>query len=67
MGTAFWIGLGVAVWLALAVVVASSIGRMIRQRDQQVPRLKPPAARSRGPGVVRGGADHAERHLHGGS
>jgi hypothetical protein len=36
--TAVWIVLGAAVWLALAVVLAVCIGRIIRQRDEQMPR-----------------------------
>jgi hypothetical protein len=33
--TAEWIGLGVAAWLALSMLVALSIGKMIQKRDQQ--------------------------------
>jgi hypothetical protein len=65
MGTAFWIGLGVAAWLALALVVALSIGRMIRERDQQVPRLEPRVTRRRDPSHARGAVAHTKRYLHG--
>ena len=65
MGTALWIGLGVAAWLVLALVVALPVGRMVRQRDQQVPGFEPRATRPRGPGAPRQAVDHPERYLHG--
>ncbi len=33
-----WILIGVAIWLVVATVVGVLIGRMLRQRDRQVPR-----------------------------
>jgi hypothetical protein len=63
MSTAVWIGLGVAAWLCLAVVVALWIGRMIRRRDAQVPGLTPRAAQVRGPSRSPGAADDADRYL----
>jgi hypothetical protein len=65
MGTAFWIGLGAVAWIAIALVVALRVGRMVRQRDQQVPRFEPPTTRPRGPGAPPQAADHMQRYLHG--
>jgi hypothetical protein len=65
MGTAFWIGLSVVAWLALALVAALRVGRMVRQRDQQVPRFEPPATQPSGPGAPPRAADHTQRYLHG--
>ena len=39
----FWIGLGLAVWLSLAVLVALLVGKMIRQRDGQWHHLDEPS------------------------
>ena len=39
----FWIGLGLAVWLDLAVLVALLVGKMIRQRDGQWHHLDEPS------------------------
>jgi hypothetical protein len=64
MGTAVWIGLGVAAWLCLAVVVAWWIGRMIRRRDEQVPGPAPRARQLRGPRRSPGAVDDADRYLH---
>jgi hypothetical protein len=64
MGTAVWIGLGVAAWLCLAVVVALWLGRVVRRRDEQVPRLARRAPQLRGPSGSRGAADDADRYLH---
>jgi hypothetical protein len=64
MGTAVWIGLGVAAWLCLAVVAALWIGRMIRRRDEQVPRLAPRAPQLRAPRRSGGAVDDANRSLH---
>jgi membrane protein implicated in regulation of membrane protease activity len=47
--TAEWIGLGVAAWLALSVVVALSIGKMIQKRDQQQRQLETREHQRRGP------------------
>ena len=65
MGTALWIGLGVAAWLVLALVVALLVGRMVRQRDQQVTRSRPCGTRPRGLGAPRQAVDHPGRYLHG--
>jgi len=65
MGTAVWVGLGVAAWLPVAMVVALCIGRMVRRRDEQVLRPDPPAARPRGPRGSSGPAARTERYLHG--
>jgi hypothetical protein len=45
ISTLGWIVVGVTAWLVVAVVVALLIGRVIRARDEQVPRddLPPPA------------------------
>jgi hypothetical protein len=64
MGTTVWVGLGVAAWLCLAVVVALWIGRMIRRRDEQVPRPAPRAPQPRGPRRSREAVDDANRYLH---
>lgn len=37
MSLALWIGLGILVWIAVAVAVAVLVGRIIRQRDRQIP------------------------------
>ena len=37
ISTVMWIVIGVAAWMAVAAVVGVLIGRMIRQRDRQVP------------------------------
>jgi hypothetical protein len=42
-----WIGVGVAAWLVVAVVVAVWVARIVCARDGQVPRLEPPSARPR--------------------
>jgi hypothetical protein len=64
MGTAVWIGLGVAAWLCLAVVVALWIGRMVRRRDEQVPPLaQRDPADPRGPKRSRGADGDARRSL----
>src|SRR5829696_2246243 len=39
----FWIGLGLAVWLDLAVLVALLVGKMIRQRHGQWHHLDEPS------------------------
>ena len=39
----FWIGLGLAVWLYLAVLVALLVGKMIRQRHGQWHHLDEPS------------------------
>jgi hypothetical protein len=39
----FWIGLGLAVWLSLAVLVVLLVGKMIRQRDGQWHHLDEPS------------------------
>jgi hypothetical protein len=57
-----WVGVGVAVWLVVAVGVAMWIGRMIRARDGQVPRLEPPSARPRG--VIRAPSAEAPMEQH---
>jgi uncharacterized protein YneF (UPF0154 family) len=44
MSITVWIGLGVAAWLLVAVIVGMWVGRMIRKRDEQVPGLPPRAA-----------------------
>ena len=63
MGTAVWIGLGVAAWLCLAVVVALWIGRVVRRRDEQVPGLAPRAPQLRGPSRSRRAVDDADQYL----
>jgi hypothetical protein len=44
-----WIVVGVAAWMAVAALVGVLIGRMIRQRDRQVPdpRTAEPAPHTR--------------------
>lgn len=37
ISTVVWIVVGVAAWMVVAAVVGVLIGRMIRQRDRQVP------------------------------
>ena len=37
ISTVMWIVVGVAAWMVVAAVVGVLIGRMIRQRDRQVP------------------------------
>ena len=37
ISTVLWIVVGVAAWMVVAAVVGVLIGRMIRQRDRQVP------------------------------
>ena len=64
MGTAVWIGLGVAAWLCLAVVVAMWIGRLIRRRDEQVPGLAPHAPQLRTPRRTGEAVDDADRYQH---
>ncbi len=46
-----WIVVGVAAWMVAAAVVGVLIGRMIRQRDRQVP---DPAAEQPAPGSADG-------------
>jgi hypothetical protein len=41
-----WIGLGLAVWLALAALLALLVGKVIRQRDAQRPRVDDPPSGS---------------------
>ncbi|GAA1868973.1 hypothetical protein GCM10009836_56880 [Pseudonocardia ailaonensis] len=41
MSVAGWIVVGVVAWVAVALVVALLVGRMVRLRDRQVP--EPPA------------------------
>ncbi len=41
MPTIVWILLLVALWLVLGAVVAVVVGRMVRQRDRQVPHDSP--------------------------
>jgi hypothetical protein len=66
MSTVVWIGFGVAAWLAAAVVVAALVGRMIRQREKQVPRPEQqPSPARRANGSRRGASRYVERHLHG--
>jgi hypothetical protein len=33
-----WVGVGLAIWLSLALVLALLIGQVVRRRDKQVPR-----------------------------
>ena len=66
MSTVVWIGFGVAAWFAAAVVVAALLGRMIRQREEQVPRPEHrPGRGRRANGSRRGASRYVERHLHG--
>jgi hypothetical protein len=66
MSTVVWIGFGVVAWLAAAVVVAALVGRMIRQREEQVPRPEHRPGRARRANAPRRGASrYVERHLHG--
>jgi hypothetical protein len=66
MSTVVWIGFGVAAWFAAAVVVAALVGRMIRRRDEQVPRSEQgPGRGRRANGSRRGASRYVERHLHG--
>jgi hypothetical protein len=37
ISTVMWIVVGVAAWMVVAAIVGVLIGRMIRQRDRQVP------------------------------
>jgi hypothetical protein len=54
-----WIVVGVTAWLAVAAIVGVLIGRMIRQRDRQVPDdAAPEVAPGRRPGPA--GSDGAE-------
>ncbi len=46
ISTIGWIVVGVAAWLVVSVIVGVLIGRMVRLRDQQVPR-KPVDDRAR--------------------
>lgn len=46
MSLGLWIGLGVLVWIVLAIGVALLIGRIVRQRDRQVPGDAPGAPTS---------------------
>ncbi|MET0191472.1 MAG: hypothetical protein ABW212_20900 [Pseudonocardia sediminis] len=63
MSLGLWIGLGLLAWVVLAVGVALLIGRIVRQRDRQVPDDAPGApssgpaepASSSGQGVPRQG------------
>jgi hypothetical protein len=41
ISTVMWIVVGVAAWMVVAAVVGVLIGRMIRQRDRQVPAREP--------------------------
>ena len=65
MGATAWIGLGIATWLALALVVALCIGRMIRRRDEQVPRAEPLDRQPRGTRRADAAPDYPERYLRG--
>jgi hypothetical protein len=57
-----WIGVGVALWFVVAVVLAVWVGRVVRARDRQVPRLEPPSARPRR--VVRAPSAEAPMEQH---
>jgi hypothetical protein len=37
ISTVMWIVVGVAAWMVVAAIVGVLIGRMIRQRDRQIP------------------------------
>ncbi|GAA4850260.1 hypothetical protein ACFQ34_23290 [Pseudonocardia benzenivorans] len=43
-----WVLIGMAAWVAVSVVVAVVVGRMVRARDAQVPRDAPRPARASG-------------------
>jgi hypothetical protein len=57
IGTLGWIAIGGLVWLAAATVVGLVIGRMIRRRDEEMPRggAADPRWRDRGSSVAGGG------------
>lgn len=46
MSLGLWIGLGLLVWVVLAVGVALLVGRIVRHRDRQVPGDAPGAPTS---------------------
>lgn len=46
MSLGLWIAVGALVWIVLAVGVALLVGRIVRQRDRQVPGDEPDAPSS---------------------
>lgn len=48
MSTVMWVVVGLGVWMLVALVLALTVGRIVRMRDRQVP--DPPPDRPSGPG-----------------